>query len=66
MEEEQKACAGGESEIGALCCRAEQIWSNNTSESLRVAEVVVNTFSFSILQQVKFSIPWMSPHEGGG
>lgn len=31
----------------------EQIWSNSTSESLRGAEVVVNTFSFSILLQVK-------------
>lgn len=56
MEEEQKAHAGGESGIGALCCRAEQLWCsgvNSASESLRVAEVAVNTFSFSVPQQVK-------------
>lgn len=29
------------------------LWCNSSSESLRVPEVVVNTFFFSVLQQVK-------------
>lgn len=54
MEEEQKAHAGGEPGTGALCCRAQQIWSSGVSVHLKACgwlvlpEVVLNTFPFSV------------------